>query len=403
LVINNENETDETNCYDDIWPCKNLYTQCDGYWNCRNGSDEIGCPSRFDNSTDKIVCGLTEHICISPKSFKLMCLNLSKINDGKIDCLGGFDERNWCRIYDQQDKLAKRFLCGDNIISNNVDLINFREPNCIVSDQLCDDIEDCISAEDERICSSSYRRIPYCTLSQNQYRSRIEEILCSLDETNKPTTVHFALERPKNSLTNSVGKIEPNSIIKSIRQKRSSIEYHLFKYHRPCNRGVPIQMRRRKSDAFDTYCLCPPSYYGLNCQNQSQRISITVQFRVSTEWRTVFKFLITLIDSDYRIHSSEQITYVSIRDCNSKFSFYLLYQSRFKNPRRNYSIRIDAFTANTLEYRASWLYPIKFLFLPVHRLAFQLNIPLKSYTGLCSLFCNNHGICIRDQNSQNEI
>ncbi|UJR12840.1 hypothetical protein I4U23_017014 [Adineta vaga] len=404
LIINNENETDETNCYDHIWPCKNLYTQCDGYWNCQNGADELGCPSQFDNSINNIICDPMEHICVSIKTLKLMCLNLSKVDDGKIDCLGGYDERKPCRIYNEKNSLNRRFLCRDDTIPNNKSIFDSEWLSCIFIDELCDGSEDCgISSEDEQICSSSSKEVNYCALSNNRYKSRIHEILCSLDETNKPTIVHFAFKRSMNALTNSTVETVSNSIIQSFQNIRSLIDSHLYMYHRRCNRGVPIQMRQGKSNTFKTYCLCPPSYYGLNCELQSQRISITLQFRVSGEWRTVFKFVITLIDSDYRVHSSEQLTYVSFSHCNSKFSFYLLYKTRMKNERRNYFIRIDTFLANTSEHRASWIYPIKFLFLPVHRLAFQLNIPLKSSTELCSLFCNNHGICIKDQNSQQEM
>jgi dihydroxyacid dehydratase/phosphogluconate dehydratase len=32
------NETDEMNC--DDWSCNNIYTHCDGFWNCKNGMDD---------------------------------------------------------------------------------------------------------------------------------------------------------------------------------------------------------------------------------------------------------------------------------------------------------------------------------------------------------------------------
>ena len=40
-VINGINETDETEC--EQWECNNIYTHCNGIWNCPNGADEIGC------------------------------------------------------------------------------------------------------------------------------------------------------------------------------------------------------------------------------------------------------------------------------------------------------------------------------------------------------------------------
>ncbi len=117
----------------------------------------------------------------------------------------------------------------------------------------------------------------------------------------------------------------------------------------------------------------------------------------------MFWLNIVLIDSDYTIHWFEQLTYASIRDYYSKFSFYLLYKIRFKDERKTYSMRIDGFIAEKFEYRSSWIYPIKFLFLPVHRLAFLLDIPDKPENKWCSLFCINHGVCSTYENTGKEF
>ena len=50
-------------------------------------------------------------------------------------------------------------------------------------------------------------------------------------------------------------------------------------------------------------------------------------------------------------------------------------------------------------YRVSWLFPIRFDFLPVHRLAFRLNIPFIRAERACSLKCN-HGRCRHAQNNR---
>ena len=58
IVIDERNETDETDC--DNWICNNIYTRCDGFWNCRNGEDEIGC-----YQPSSLTCSFDEHLCVS--------------------------------------------------------------------------------------------------------------------------------------------------------------------------------------------------------------------------------------------------------------------------------------------------------------------------------------------------
>jgi hypothetical protein len=88
ILVNEQNETDETNC--EQWPCNNQYTRCDGAWTCLNGADELNC-----NPLSK--CYPNYHECISPTTFDIICLPLNQSNDGKMDCLGGTDEREHCR------------------------------------------------------------------------------------------------------------------------------------------------------------------------------------------------------------------------------------------------------------------------------------------------------------------
>ena len=48
-------------------------------------------------------------------------------------------------------------------------------------------------------------------------------------------------------------------------------------------------------------CLCPPSYYGSQRQYQNQRISLTIQIRLSSNWYQRFIYFITLIDDEQNI------------------------------------------------------------------------------------------------------
>ena len=94
------------------------------------------------------------------------------------------------------------------------------------------------------------------------------------------------------------------------------------------------------------------------------------------------------------------MTYLYTKHCQKKFNIYLLYSQRPKILTKNYSIHIDIYEKISLIYRGSFLIPLKFSFLPVHRIAVQLNIPRTSYIekscsdekcihGQCTLYSDN--------------
>ncbi|CAF1488559.1 unnamed protein product [Rotaria sp. Silwood1] len=89
-----------------------------------------------------------------------------------------------------------------------------------------------------------------------------------------------------------------------------------------------------------------------------------------------------------------------VRDCNTKYNIYLLYQNLPKNLSINYSIHIDAFDKITLDYWTSWYLPIPFSFLPVNRIATQLQIHDIEDREPCSLSCENHGRYVRYTNNK---
>lgn len=378
LLLYGENETDETHC--EYWPCSNMYTRCDGYWNCLNGFDEINC-SPNDNS----ICLSSEISCVSPQSYSLFCLNISKLNDGQIDCLGAFDERQWCRTQFAQP--WKRYRC-------------LNDDTCIDPMELCTTAPHCIvSMDDYRICSHDNRENmgEYDSLCNHGITSdypHVDTNLCRLTDEGKPTEVYFRLNNVKQQ--NKVTLISNDF----------DFEKYFHDYGRLCNRGVPVSVRTGNGSIVKKKCLCPPSYYGSFCQYQNQRISVTIQFGAVQDWKTIFTFIIQLIDDRYptTIYSYERIQYLAMRDCSTKFSFYLLYKTRSKDRFKNYSVRIDVYNTETFEYRASWLYPIRFSFLPVHRLALQISVPIStkntSENNHCSMNCGEHGRCSQYENTK---
>ncbi|CAF4660782.1 unnamed protein product, partial [Rotaria sp. Silwood2] len=74
ITIDEQNETDETEC--EQWSCNNIYTRCDGLWNCPRGEDEIGC-----DASSTLNCFSNHHKCVSSETNQLTCLSIDKAND----------------------------------------------------------------------------------------------------------------------------------------------------------------------------------------------------------------------------------------------------------------------------------------------------------------------------------
>ncbi|CAF4455972.1 unnamed protein product [Rotaria sp. Silwood2] len=161
-----------------------------------------------------------------------------------------------------------------------------------------------------------------------------------------------------------------------------------------CNRGIRILFNDQNTQK----CLCPPSYFGSQCQWQNQRISLTLQlvYRTDTYIMTAFQVVVMLIDErSQSVSYHEQITFVPKRDCGTKYNIYLLYPNQPKDSSTNYSIHIDLLDKMTLSYIGSWHLSIPFQFLPVNRIVAQLFIPnSKIISKSCSLFCSEHGRCV---------
>ena len=168
-----------------------------------------------------------------------------------------------------------------------------------------------------------------------------------------------------------------------------------------CDRGIVIRRLVANNIKSKLVCLCPPEYYGSLCQYQNQRVSLTVQLKVVSHWHTVFTVVMTLRDDQQGlIESHEQFNYVPILDCR-KFNIYLSYATRPKNSSTSYTVRIDVYNNHMLELYASWSFPINFPFLPVYRMAVQLQMPKERVvTKVCEILtCGNHGHCLQYVNN----
>jgi len=381
ILINGQYETDETNC--EQWVCNNIYTRCNGAWNCFNGEDELDCyPPAIMN------CPVHSYVCLSTTTYDFMCLSATKLNDGNIDCLGAIDESQFCRY--------NKSAYSRNLFYWN----NKGDSSCTSSMELCNGISICSQFEDEKFCYFLFTINLFdpsgnCETENILHCSDAEKYFCKLFAPTKYLTIeHFSL---------SAIKLSDKSISKRDIKKKSNsslINRDSFEREDLCHRSPIIRIWLNKEESLSTTsCLCPTGYYGDRCQFQSERVSLTLRLRTfSDSWRTPFTVVVSLIDnSDERIiHSSEQFTYLPMFNCKTKFNIDLLYWTRRKNQSMQYSVHIDVYEKVSLAYRGSLLLSLPFPFLPVQRIATLLNIPPLGHNFKnCSLHQGIHGQCIQ--------
>ncbi|UJR18635.1 hypothetical protein I4U23_005543 [Adineta vaga] len=233
----------------------------------------------------------------------------------------------------------------------------------------CNRFWNCVNSEDEFHCVKSL--ISNCSSNEYQCISiHTKQLICLSN--NK-------INDDQIDCLNAVD--EQNKI-----SKRSTSEEKI-----PCHRGLLLH-------------IC---YYGSHCEFQNQRVSLSVKFQTFLDSRqTLFEIIIQLIDNsnERTIHSHIQLTYLFVRDCQLISFYYLLYSTRRKDQEKNYFIHIDIYEKNTFDYRGSLSFPIRNLFLPVHRFNLTIDIPPTDFN---SQHCPRnhrciHGKCLKYFNSEQE-
>lgn len=375
-------ETDETHC--EQWPCHTLYTHCNGIFDCPDGIDELDC-----HPPSLINCSSPSFVCFAEQTSEYTCLSPKKINDGNVDCIGGVDEAELCFQLSVED-YKQRFLCK-NILGSN----------CVSHSVLCDKRPRCSNGSDENFCRhvenrDIFKKNGICDNEDAVIRSDTDEFLCNLFKDVYGTTIiHFSLGRMKTiESTMSKHDVETRSILSSSNTRISLDEDR-------CHHHPRLRVRLNKDhNGTRMACLCPSGLYGHRCQYQNQRVSLTIQFRsFSDSWQTPFIIILSLIeDTEKRtIHSHEQITYIPVPSCKTKYNIELLYANRPKNESQLYFVHLDIYEKRSLFYRGSLRLPLPFLFLPVQRVAVQLNIPYTNYhfSNCSTSSCGTHGRCVR--------
>ena len=321
---------------------------------------------------------------------KLMCLPVTKSNDGIVDCLGATDEPKLCRSNNYKVN-ADNFYCKENPVRS-----------CMSTASLCDTTGNCAHEDDKILCNKNGNRSSFYRVCHDQYalgRTTVQTFLCQRrQDLQKSSIVHFSLHTIRESA-------RPSPISQ---QETFSFESSLPRiYDYRCHRGIPIRVWLNMSaNMSETTCLCPSSFYGDQCQYQNQRVSLTIQFQTfSHSRRTPFALVIALIDDSPQrlIHSYQQTTFLYTRHCQRKFNIYLLYATRPKLLARNYSIHIDIYEKISFKYSGSLLIPMNMSFLPVHRIAVLRYIPRTTETmPICSDQECVHGQCMKYFNDPRE-
>jgi hypothetical protein len=184
-MIDSKEETDETEC--EQWPCNNIYTHCDGIWNCNNGEDELGC-----NQSSLLNCKLNEHVCISSSTYQFICLPLNKASDNIVDCFGGTDEPHLCQRpkFDRFPSRKGMFFCI-RASSNCTDTLG------LCGSPICDD------GDDINFCTINNVTNTYinCNVQNALLRSDIEKYICDSFHFSKKKILYFSLSKPSQLTT----------------------------------------------------------------------------------------------------------------------------------------------------------------------------------------------------------
>ena len=369
---------DESNC-NEVWPCDNMYTRCDGFRSCADGKDESNC--------NRSVCPAGTHECVSPTNYSVLCLPAKYVNDDHDDCLGASDEPLLCRVFLPYIENPARFRCLNSW-------------TCVSSLQLCDGTDDCLTGRDDEVFCGNHRDV--CNKErQMTNRTLVEDLLCGLSEQESKgtpyTSIHTSSDFPLTSMTTIDDWIVPlksTSMMMITRIQENKKQEYRWPWY--CNRGIEMNLTSIDDNQTMT-CLCPASYYGHRCQYQSQRISLTLQL-ISIYRSGIYRIISLLIDDNDEkraIESYDQYLYFVQQSCSVKINRYLLFTMRPKDYRRNYSIHIHVIEMNTMKHVGTWYFPIPFLFLPVNRIVGQIIIPIrpKRLISQCPNSCQ-HGQCL---------
>ncbi|CAF1048431.1 unnamed protein product, partial [Didymodactylos carnosus] len=410
-----DNETDETNC--EQWPCNSRAKSCNGFWNCKDGRDELECldapliSSFLTYNLSK--CNKNEHYCAqmlpSNNTVVFGCIPIQKAGDGVIDCLGATDERmGHCR---SRFPLDSEF----NGESGKVRYRCMNSSHCIRPQDLCDRRQTCSFEDDEAICpwlkETLCQREQTFSCKDSRLCININLMRCNgiidclpdgedewfCDITEKHVLREFSLvgiNQYPGTHKSSRDLVKKKDLIITPKHRSVQGQYN-NKDLWLCYRGIFLESKNLPSRI---KCLCPPSYYGERCQYQSRRITLFLQVQTLNTFKSdshLSKLVCYLFNTNNAVVSSEEIIHSPYNQSTHKHIISLSHAHTNVS-----SIRIDAYIVSrySVDYQSSWYFPVKFSFLPVNRLAYHLI--LQQDNTFCSKAIADdvtciHGICMK--------
>jgi hypothetical protein len=295
---------------------------------------------RFKNGTFSDCNHIKDAMCLND-----ICLKDARCN-GKVECLHGEDEYR-CILQDKSQYEYRMYKKQKQFV--NLTLRNY---------------------------PSLQRKSSYHSKDVNPSLSlALDDTNSSLDLTTSPeaTNIYEMRDSKVKSIYEIIRELLPNGTI--------TFKNHYLPFI--CNRGVAVQYYTGH-----TVCLCPPSFYGSQCQFYSDRITVVTHldltnYHSSLHQIAVIKVLTTFLFEDRVIDYYEFHVNPQLQNENNyiKQNIYFLYPrtEEFTQMKRNnrsgtqlYSVRFEAFNlhlSGKIEPIGIWEYPIYFDFLPVFRLS----------------------------------
>lgn len=172
-LADSSGNTDESHCSLKEWSCEIYHSKCDRLWNCLDGRDEVGCSSVTRSS---LYCNNTAHFCLDYSTGEPVCLPTVRAGDGVIDCVGSWDEREFCRKKYPLE-VNRRYHCQNSSICINIDSICDCQQDCPEND---DETSACRWVYPEQKCNSLLQWINRCQIVQEPNYDGRSDLFCDL-------------------------------------------------------------------------------------------------------------------------------------------------------------------------------------------------------------------------------
>ena len=329
------------------------------------------------------------------------CLPLAKAGDGHFDCLFGSDEA--------ATLLTRGLEVRRNPNTDQTELLVDYRVRCwaafnrtMSAMYTCNGVKDCPLGDDELFCSWSLNstcnlRTEFackngtCISKAKQWCNQIVD--CWPDGEDE-RLCYVLKARPAYYSGISKEEYLPFNFDRFVLTQR-------HRMRTDCHRGIAIYNEESQVDE----CLCPPSYFGVHCEQQSERLSIFCRVDIPPDFDrgSIYWLIFYLLNDNGRVLTHETHLYTALtQQFSLKQLIYLVYP-RSTQPHSAFDpkfVQIDTYQVTSISVHPtdlSWFYAVPFsTYLPVTRLAALLYLeePSKNQRLHCRNFTDcDHGSC----------